>query len=150
MTDFLRTRTGVIVAVLVVLLVAALGVGGYFLVSGSSDSASAPAATAEVPEGMISVEDAPELPPADQARPAQAAPEAPVAQVFLSEPCGAAATDLRALMSEVPSGLALDEAGNARLNAGLPAMSSACSPEEVAAFQAQELLPWMNYALAAS
>lgn len=149
MTDFIRTRTGIIVAaVLAVLVLGGLGFGVYSLVNSGSEETSSSAAA--VPEGMISIEEAPELPAADQPRPAQAAPDAPVAQVFLTDACGDAATDLRALMTEYPSGLALDEAGNTRLNTGLPAMSSACTPDEVAAFQAQELLPWMNYAVAAS
>lgn len=148
-TDFFRSRLGMALAAVVALALVA-GAGVFFFMGGASSAESAESAGPVVPEGMISLDDAPTLPSLDQAQPAVEAPSEPVAQVFLPEECAAAADPVRKVMVDYPSGLALDEAGSNRLNEGLAAMSTSCSTEEVAAFQAQELIPWTTYAVPAS
>lgn len=56
---------------------------------------------------------------------------------------------LRGLMHDYPSGLALDAKGNARLGDGIAKVNGACDTKLATAFQQQELMPWMNYAVPA-
>lgn len=147
MTDFLRSRNGIIVAssAIVALLV---GVALFIFQPWSSDSDNKDKdGTAEVvPEGYTTETTVPTIDPS-QAQPAQPKPEVAPPLIFAEGECKVALDNLRALFAAHPSGLALDEAGMTQLNEALPALSADCDATTASNFQTQELGPWLNYSV---
>lgn len=132
-------------------LVVALAGGGFAAYTvlgpdGSGDKDGKTNASAEVPEGYTTEVTVPTIAP-DQPKPATERPETAPPKIFAEGACKDAMDGVRTLIDTYPSGLALDEAGSTALNEALPKLSTDCTPELAQAFQAQELGPWLNYAV---
>jgi hypothetical protein len=134
-------------AAAVLVLVLGLITAVVVLLTRGSDTDGGSAAV-DVPEGYTTEVTVPTLAP-NVPKPATERPAEAPPKIYAEGACADAFEVLRGLMTEYPSGLVLDEAGNTRLGEGIAGVNADCTTDLASAFQQQELMPWMNYAVPA-
>lgn len=143
MTDFLRTKTFIMIASSL-LVVISVAVSLFVFQPWNSEEKAA-----DVPEGYTTEVTAP-LVDHTQAQLAQQKPEVAEPLIFAEGECKVALDALRAVFAEYEYGLdsMTDPVATEKLNAALPALSTDCDADTASKFQAQELGPWSLYTAA--